>query len=265
MKISNETKTGVFVLICLAALLGLLMKVGNFSWFKSGYTLKTRFHFTGGVKKSAPVRLSGVDVGEVRDIRLLYDNQDTVAEVDLWFEDETKVRKDSLATVATLGLMGEKYVEIRAGTSAEFASAGNLLPSEEPVRLEDLIDLGKKVASDIGTTAKDISKVANHVDEVVQENRPKLDNIFDNLEETSENFNDFSQDVKYHPWKVLAKGKEVSRDQMLRDREARRLEKAKQRGRAYTPSVSPDELTSDASVASSPSAKKKSNFGPVNT
>ena len=264
MKLTNETKTGIFVLICLAALLGLLMKIGNFNWFKQGYLLKTRFHFTGGVKKNAPVRLSGVDVGEVKNIRLLYDNQDTVAEVDLWLEEDAKVRKDSLATVATLGLMGEKYVEIRAGSSAEFASFGELLPSEEPVRLEDLIDLGKKVASDIGTTAKDISKVANHVGEAIQDNRPKLDSIFDNLEETSENFNDFSQDVKYHPWKVLARGKETPKEQMLKDREARRIEKAKQRGKTYVPQVAVDTVESSGNAASGDSAKpKRSNFGPA--
>lgn len=253
MKISNETKTGVFVLICIVALAGMLIKVGNFSFFKKGFTLKTRFHFSGGVKKSAPVCLSGVNVGEVRDIRLIYDEGDTVAEAVLWLEEGTQVRKDSVANVATLGLMGEKYVEIRSGSSKEIAVTGDLIQGEDPVRLEDLIDIGKKVAGDIGQTARDISRVVNHVDEALQDNRPKLDSIFDNLEETSENFNDFSQDVKYHPWKVLAKGKEVPREQMMKDREVRRLQKAKQRGK---------EESSEAS-AEAGASKNKQNFGPA--
>ena len=74
--------------------------------------------------------------------------------------------------------------------------------------------------------AKDISKVANHVDDAIQNNRSKLDNIFSNLEETSENFNDFSQNLKFHPWKVLAKGKEASKEEMERDRAERRAKKA---------------------------------------
>src|SRR6185503_3816693 len=105
-------------------------------------------------------------------------------------------------------------------------------PGDDPVRLEELIEIGTKVAGDVGQMAKDISKVSNHVDDAIQHNRPKIDGIFENLEETSENFNDFSQDVKYHPWKVLAKGKEVPREQMLKDREARRIEKAKRRSQA---------------------------------
>ena len=222
MKLTNETKTGIFVLICLAALLGLLMKVGNFTFFKKGYVLRTRFHFTGGVKANSPVRLSGVDVGEVRDIRLLNEGSNTLAEVDLWLERDAKVRRDSTATVSTLGLMGEKYIEIQVGASPEFASPNDLLTGEDPARLEDLIDIGKQVANDI-------SKVANDVDDVVQHNRPKIDSIFDNLEETSENFNDFSQDVKYHPWKVLAKGKETPKEQMLKDRQVRHVERERTR------------------------------------
>ncbi len=271
LKISNETKTGVLVLICLAALVGLLIKVGNFNWFKEGYILKTRFHFTGGVKKSSPVRLSGVDVGEVKAIKLINEGTETVAEIDMWFEEGTLVRKDAKAIVSTLGLMGEKYIELQSGSSTEFAAKGDMIKGEDPVRLEELIDIGKKVAGDIGdaakkigTTAEDISKVANHVDEAVQENRPKLNSIFDNFEETSENFNDFSQDVKFHPWKVLMKGKEVSKDQMLREREARRVERAKKRGKEYTPEIAIESASSTGSSgATSGLGATKKNFGPA--
>jgi phospholipid/cholesterol/gamma-HCH transport system substrate-binding protein len=218
--------------------------------------IKSHFHFTGGVKKNSPVRLSGVDVGEVKDIRVIY-GDDTVVEVDLWLEDGTKVRRDSRAYVTTLGMMGEKYIEIKAGTSAaEYATAGDLIPGDDPVRLEELIEIGTKVATDIGQMAKDISKVANHVDDAIQGNRSKLDNIFDNLEETSENFNDFSQDVKFHPWKVLAHGKETSKEEMARDRaEKRAARQARRAAVAAEEAVLPVE-------AAQPLLPKKQNFGP---
>ena len=258
IKISNETKTGVFVLICLAALAGLLIKVGNFNFFKHGYIIRSHFHFTGGVKKNSPVRLSGVDVGEVKDIRVIYGDE-TVVEVDLWLDEGTKVRKDSRAYVTTLGLMGEKYVEIRAGTpAADYAKEGDLIDGDDPVRLEELIQIGTKVANDVGQMARDISKVANHVDDAVQGNRSKLDHIFDNLEETSENFNDFSQDVKFHPWKVLAHGKEASKEEMARDRAERRA--ARKAAEAAAEKVAPETA---AAPAAPPEPKKKSNFGPA--
>ncbi len=240
---SNEIRTGLFVIICLVALGALLIKVGNFNFFKQGYIVRSHFHFTGGVKKNSPVRLSGVDVGEVKNIRVLY-SDDTQVEVDLWLEEGTQVRLDSHAYVTTLGLMGEKYIEIKAGTAAAaYAKEGDLITGDDPVRLEELIQIGTKVAGDIGAMARDISKVANHVDDTIEGNRPKIDNIFDNLEETSENFNDFSQDIKHHPWKILAKGKEMSKEEMSRERTERRSKK-------NTP-------------APSEAQKIKKNFGPA--
>lgn len=214
LKVTNEAKTGILVLVCLAALGALVLKVGNFSLFQHGYIVKCQLHYSAGVKKHAPVRLSGVDVGEVRDIRILYGDQ-TIVELILWLNEDVKLRLDSKAYVTTLGLMGEKYIEIRAGTpAAQYAKSGDQIPGQDPVRLEELIETATKVANDIGQMAKDISKVASHVDTAIQDNKPKLDHIFNNLEDTSENFKDFSQDIKFHPWKVLAKGREKTREEM---------------------------------------------------
>jgi len=228
MAMSNEAKTGLMVLVCVAALAGLLIKVGKFNLFQHGYTVKTRFHFTEGVKKSSPVRLSGVEIGEVKSIQLIYGDAETLAEVVLWLHDGVKLHLDSMTTVATLGLMGEKYIEIRPGTSASpYAKEGDLIPGKDPLRLEDLVEIGTKVAGDISQMAKDISRVATHADGVLQDNRPKLDSIFDNLDETSENFRDFSQDIKYHPWKILFHGRETSKEQMDKDRAEHLAAKAK--------------------------------------
>jgi ABC-type transporter Mla subunit MlaD len=139
-----------------------------------------------------------------------------------------KLRKDSKAYVTTLGLMGEKYIEIKAGTAnAEYAKEGDIIPSTDPIRLEDLIETATKIAGDIQKMAQDISKVANHVDDAIVNNRSKLDRIFDNFEEVSDNFRDFSEDVKWHPWKVLAKGRETPKAEMAKARAERLKEKAK--------------------------------------
>ncbi len=214
IKVTNEAKTGILVLVSLVVFGALILKVGNFSFFKKGYTVKCQLHYSAGVKKHAPVRLSGVDVGEVKDIHILYGDQ-TIIELILWFREGVKLRLDSKAYVTTLGLMGEKYIEIKAGTaSTEYAKEGDLIPGQDPVRLEELIETATKVATDISQMAKDISKVATHVDTAIQDNKSKLDNIFTNLEDTSSNFKDFSQDIKFHPWKILMKGKEKTKEEM---------------------------------------------------
>ena len=226
IKMNNETKTGILVLASVLVLIAMILKVGNFSLFKHGYSVKSRFHFTAGVKKHAPVRLSGVDVGEVRDIDILYDGE-TLIELDLWLDEGVKLHKDAKAYVTTLGLMGEKYIEIKAGTAASgYVKEGDMIESEDPVRLEDLIQLGTKVAGDIGKMANDISKVATHVDEAVVDNKPRINHIFENLEETSENFRDFSEDIKYNPWKILAHGKEKTKEEIAKDKAQKKAAKA---------------------------------------
>lgn len=225
-KISNEFMTGVFVLVALIAFGGLLLKVGNFGFFKKGYTLKSQFHYTAGVKKNAPVRLSGVDVGEVKDIVLHYGDE-TLIETVLWINEGVQIRKDSKAYVTTLGLMGEKYIEIKTGTAAaEYAKDGDEIPSQDPVRLEELIEMATKVAGDIGKMAQDISTVAHNVNGVINDNKPKLNRIFDNLEYTSENFRDFSEDLKWHPWKVLAKGGQKPKNEIEKARAAQETARA---------------------------------------
>ena len=218
MRMTNEAKTGMIVLVSAVALGALLIKVGNFTLLQKGYTVRSQFYFTSGVKKHAPVRLSGVDVGEVKDIRLHY-GADTSIELLLWFKEGVKIRLDSKAYVTTLGMMGEKYIEIKAGTAAsEYAKEGDLIPSEDPIRLEDLMALGTKLAEDVDKTAKDISRLANRLDETVADNRTKIDKLFENLEETSDNFREFSEDIKWHPWKILMKGKEKSKEEMAKER-----------------------------------------------
>lgn len=265
MKISNETKTGVFVLMCLVALGALLMRVGNESWFAKGYLLRARFHFVEGVKVNSPVRYCGVDVGEVRAIRIL-DADETWVELDLRILEPHKVRSDSKALVSQLGLMGEKYVEIRAGSpGAPYAKEGDLLPTQDPVRLDDIVEIGKKVAGDIsnvsqkvGTASEKIGDAAVHFGDLsknlnvtITENKPKIGNIFDNLEQTSDNFVDFSQDLKFHPWKVLARGKELTKSEMTREK----VEWRKKHGKPVTAGVE-EAVTAEAS----PAAPAKQNF-----
>lgn len=219
-----EAKTGLIVLGSLAMLLVVLLRIGNFGVLQKGYVIKAQFHNTAGIKKHAPVRLSGVDVGEVKDIEVHYGDQ-TLVDLVLFIHEGVRVRMDSKAYVTTLGMMGEKYIEIVAGTAgAEYAKEGETIPAVDPVRLEDLIQTATKVGEDISQMAKDISSVAKNVDKTITENKPKIGNMFDNFEETSENFRDFSQDIKFHPWKVLMKGKERSKEELAKER-AERLAK----------------------------------------
>lgn len=244
-KLSNEIKTGIAVLASVLILLGIFLKTGDIGVKQKGYTVKTRFQSAAGIKQFAPVRLAGVEVGEVRDVKLLYEADATVVEATLWVEQHVKLRKDAEAMMSSLGLMGEKYVEIRPGKGTEFVEPGGTILARDPVNFDELMEKASVAMDEATATMKEFKSLAVHADELLVEakpkvmnvltnldgildkNRPKLDNIMSNLEVTSEYFKEFSEDVRHHPWKVLIKGKELTPEEMAKARAARTVEKAR--------------------------------------
>ena len=70
MKKSNQIKLGIFVVGALAIFISAIFTINDFTSFH-GYTIKAMFNFGDGIKHAAPVRLSGVDVGEVKKIKII--------------------------------------------------------------------------------------------------------------------------------------------------------------------------------------------------
>lgn len=205
--ITNELKVGVFVVVCILILIGFLFKTGSFDFKKEGYEVKVLFNVVAGVQKNAPVRLAGVEIGQVRDIQLSY-GKGTKVEVTLWLQEGTKLREDSTAYITALGLMGEKYIEVTAGSEgAPFLKPGGTITGEDPLEFDALARKGENIAEALEETLENIKKLAANSNLVVTDNKDKIDAIFENLEATTQNFKEFSEDVKRNPWKLMSKGK----------------------------------------------------------
>ena len=170
MKMNNEIKIGIMVFICLVALLLLTLSVGSFSFYKKGYKLKVQFQNIDGMELSGPVRLNGLEVGLVEDIQIAYEDT-TKMMLTLWIKEQARIHQGAKAYIKTMGLIGEKYVAIMDGQEGPFLEAGSLIVGDEPFDLEKLLG--------------------------------KSDKIADNLESASTNLDEFSNDVKRNPWKLL--------------------------------------------------------------
>ena len=209
-KIANEIKTGIMVVVCILILLGLTMKAGGPAMFKKGYTLEVQFNYVSGVKNGAPVYLTGVEVGEVKDVKIDYTPEGTRVLLSLWLDSSAKVREDSKASIATMGLMGEKYIELSSGSKdSAFLKEGSLIVGKEPLNMEEVIDKAMVIADNLNAGITDLRKLTNDVDATVTGNRSKIDEIIDNMTKTSKNFEAFSDDLKRNPWKLLVKTKET--------------------------------------------------------
>lgn len=133
-----ELAVGVFVLIGLACLAYLTVKLGKMEVFgNDGYTLTARFTSITGLKTGASVEISGVPVGKVVSITL--DNRYT-AKVGLRINTGVKLSEDSIASVKTSGLIGDKYISISLGGSdVLLAAGGEITETESAVDIEALI------------------------------------------------------------------------------------------------------------------------------
>jgi outer membrane protein OmpA-like peptidoglycan-associated protein len=85
--------------------------------FKRTYTLKTEFRNVQGLNNGAEVRVGGIHEGTIREILLPADpNGKLTVIMDLDSDTNSLIKKDSIATIKTEGLLGDKYIEIAFGS-----------------------------------------------------------------------------------------------------------------------------------------------------
>jgi len=107
--------TGLFVLVGLAIGMLLLVTVRGPGWLAQGYQVHAELAAGNGLSVGSPVKFAGVDVGEVRGIRIRRQNAKRPIELTLWIRQDVELYEDDLVLIGLLGILGEKYVEILPG------------------------------------------------------------------------------------------------------------------------------------------------------
>lgn len=138
-KFSLETAVGVFMAFGLLCLCYLAFKLGDVSPFNDDrLRLSAQFVSSSGLKEGAFVEVGGVRVGTVEKIRVNYDNY--YSTVDLALDPKLKLQNDTIASVRTSGIIGDKFVKITPGGSDEYLSSGEeILETESSISIEELI------------------------------------------------------------------------------------------------------------------------------
>jgi len=196
--INNEMKTGLVVVAGILVAVLFWAKTTDLS--AKPYKIKTYFNYADGVKKDSIVKLSGIEVGRVDSVNLVY-TPETKIELLLSVDTKAKIREDAIAFISTSGMIGDAYIGIAQGsTEKQFIKDGGQIPSEDPIEMRKLMKKADSIADNLDKTLAQIKSL-------VADNRAKIDNIAANLEVTTANFKEFSEDIKKHPWKLLMKGK----------------------------------------------------------
>lgn len=149
----RETRIGIFVGTAFVLMTVLVFIVGDFSVFfrKPGYTLNATFVSAAGLDRRADVKMAGVMIGYVKDIRL----EGRKALVVLAIGPKASVPKNSRVTLSQLGLLGEKHIEIAPGDSPESCREGDTLTGETSLAFDEvgpvLVDLAADLRSAVGS------------------------------------------------------------------------------------------------------------------
>jgi len=130
---------GSFFILGLAAFLFLASITSGSRAAEQGYKLSARFDDVSGLAKNSVVRLSGVIIGRVLDIRVLPDTYSAFVQFEV---DDVSLRipTDSTVGVYTDGVLGAKYLAISPGFSEDFLAGGDeIIRTKSSIVLENLL------------------------------------------------------------------------------------------------------------------------------
>jgi phospholipid/cholesterol/gamma-HCH transport system substrate-binding protein len=138
MKQSNiELSVGAFVLLGIAAIVWFAIQAGAGVAIGGSYEVNARFTNVGGLKPGNQVFIAGVPVGRVEKIEL---NSQYAAIVHMHVREDVRLPTDTIASVKTSGLIGDKFIALAPGADSRNLTPGGMITDTEPVMdLESLI------------------------------------------------------------------------------------------------------------------------------
>ena len=134
-----EMIVGLFMIVGFGAFVYLALQLGEVPLLSGGstYELRAEFDNVSGVKKGASVQVAGVVIGEVAKVVL---SEDDVAVLFLRVDNSLEIPIDSMASVKSQGIIGDKYIQLSLGGDEELFKAGELLQdTESSLDIESLI------------------------------------------------------------------------------------------------------------------------------
>jgi len=194
-RISLELRVGIFVVIAAIAILLFIFTQAARSNYR-GYEIGVTFDYISGLETGSPVRVSGVRAGEVRKIEILYDVKPKVL-IKLKLRNNIKIGRYSRITIQSLGLIGEKYIEIAPSFDKDYIQSGETVDGENPLSMERLVEASQGIVVRLNNILTDISILSG--DEKIRENIKNIVNdsaaAISKIENTFEKMGEFTEDA----------------------------------------------------------------------
>jgi phospholipid/cholesterol/gamma-HCH transport system substrate-binding protein len=159
----TELRVGLFVLIGLIIMGAAVFYVTGGGTLGPKYTLLAYMPEVEGLKIGAPVSVSGFEVGTVESIRLnakpvdRLHNVELVMRVDKRYQES--IRTDSVASLVTQGLLGDRYVTITRGLSGQPLQSGAVVTTTEEKAMQQIVERGVELEENLGTLTDSVNDI----------------------------------------------------------------------------------------------------------
>ena len=199
--ISQETKVGLFVLIGVVIFAVAVILFADVN-LQKGYELKVVFDSAEGLSEQGQVKMAGVEVGKVKEIALIQNK----ALVTINMKPKVKIYRDATAKIVSVGMVGNKFLEMTAGTNTEPALIkGDVIIGTNSVSLDSVIENANvgidslieqfKIFEKNGKLDTTLTQIAFNVEEIVSKLNDSLGKNGDSIKSTVKNINTISEDL----------------------------------------------------------------------
>ncbi len=168
-QVGKRFRVGIVVLIALfAVMIGIFMVGQRAHLFVKKFPYETRFDSASGLVAGNPVRLNGVTVGNVLEVILSPDPADRTVRVvyDVDRRAAPRLRKGTRAAIKTIGLLGDKYIELEGGTAEEAeVEIGGTIPPAPGAGIEKLLEGGGDLIADLSGIARSLKNILGRTEQ----------------------------------------------------------------------------------------------------
>src|SRR5215467_355222 len=168
-QVGRRFRVGLVVLLALFAVMLAIFMVGKrANLFRKKLPFETRFDSAEGVVPGNPVRLNGVTVGSVLEVILTPDPADRTVRViyDVDRRAAPRLRKGTRASIKTIGLLGDKYIDLAGGTAEEpEVEVGGQIPAAPGAGIEKLLEGSGDLVTDLSAIARSLKNILTRTEQ----------------------------------------------------------------------------------------------------
>ncbi len=159
-----QLRVGILVLAGFAVLaIAIILIGGGISFFRNKYDLKTYLSSASGLKKGSLVWLAGIEAGNVYSVNITSSPEpnrvvEVVMRIDTGFKEA--IREDSVASLGSIGLLGDKYIDISRGSTI-----AKVIPPNGEVKGSEAADIKRVIqnSNDLVANLGDFVDKLNHI------------------------------------------------------------------------------------------------------